>query len=225
MRRFRKRISVAKYIIQYKYRKRADEPEQFEAVLTNVYHTVSDANLRLRLLQMIPAWSSRLLLLRQRFSLAFFFQDPCYFSKQPEDLVNLKSIAHRLESPQFKIRKETDFGELAASICILSIGIDCGDPPPATATKGKNARFNGDVDSLTSKINSMFSDIVDTGASHMKRTEAKEVLEGFQRRLEYSIRTKPKPKKSIFGDAEVIPLQEQMGAFVEKTCRVAELPR
>lgn len=185
-----------------------------------MYHTISDATLRLQLLQMIPAWSSRLLLLRQRFALAFFFQDSRYFGKEPEDLVNLRTIARRLGSPQFSIRKGTDFSELAASICILSIGIDCGDPPPPPTTKLEDASFNENVDSLSSKINFMFGEIIDTGASHMRRTEAKEVLEGFQRRLEYSIRTKPKPKKLIFGDAEVVPLQEQMNAFVKKTGRV-----
>lgn len=189
-------------------------------MLTTVYHTVGDTTLRLQLLQMIPAWSFRLLLLRQRLALACFFQDSRYFSKKLEDLVDLSLVARRLESPQFNIRKETDFGELAASIGILSIGIDCGDPPPSPATKEEDAAFNKDVDSLSSKISSMFSEIIDTGASHMKRTEAKEVLEGIQRRLEYSIRTKPKPKKLIFGDAEVVPLQEQMDAFVERTRRV-----
>jgi len=218
--RFLKRLSIARYTIPCKYWKSADEPEQLEAVLTTVYRTIRDATLRLQLIQTIPAWSSRLLLLRQRFALAVFFQDSRYFSKQPKDLVNLKSIARRLESPQFNIRKGTDFGELAASICILSIGIDCGDPPLSPATKVEDAAFNEDVDSLSSKIKSMFSDIIDTGASHMKRTEAKEVLEGFQRRLEYSIRTKPKPKKSIFGDAKVVPLQGHMDAFVKKSRRV-----
>jgi len=169
---------------------------------------------------MIPAWSSRLLLLRQRLALAFFFQDSRYFSKQPEDLVDLKSMARRLESPHFNIRNGMDFGELAASIGILNIGIDCGDPPPSPATKEEDAAFNKDVDSLSSKVSCMFSDIIDTGASHMKRTETKEVLEGFQRRLEYSIRTKPKPKKLIFGDAEIVPMQKQMDAFLKKPGRV-----
>lgn len=183
-------------------------------MLTKVYNTIDDAALRLQMLQIIPAWSSRLLLLRQRLALAFLFQDSSYIIRQPSTLVTLKSITRRLQGPQFKIKKGTDFGELAALVGILSIGLDCGDPPSSPASKDEHIAFNKDVDSLSSKINSMFNDIIDTGASHIKRTEAKEVLEGFQRRLEYSIRTKPKPKRLVFGGAEVIPLQENLKAWV-----------
>lgn len=193
---------------------------QLQTVLTTVYHTITDATLRLQLLQTIPAWSSRLLLLRQRLALAFFFQDSRYLSKPPENLVDLKAITRRLGGPPFLIRRETDFGELAASIGIVSIGIDCGDPPPSPATKEEDAALNQDVDSLSSRINYMFSDIVDTGASHMKRTEAKEVLEGFQRRLEYTIRTRPK-KKLIFGNAHVVPIAERMDRYVETIPKTA----
>ena len=49
----------------------------------------------------------------------------------------------------------------------------------------------------------MFTSIVDTGASHMTRTEAKDVLEAFHARLVYAVRTKQKPKVMLFGDASV----------------------
>ena len=49
----------------------------------------------------------------------------------------------------------------------------------------------------------MFTSIVDTGASHMTRTEAKDVLEAFHARLVYAVRTKQKPKTMLFGDASV----------------------
>lgn len=48
----------------------------------------------------------------------------------------------------------------------------------------------------------MFMQIVDSGASDMRRTEAKEVLEGLQSRLLYSVRTRPPQKKNIFGEEE-----------------------
>lgn len=183
--------------------------------MTTTYHTINDATLRLQLLQALPAWSSRLTLLRQRLALAFFYQNTSYLSKQAPDLVNLKSISHRLQSPQFNIRNTTDFSELAASIEIVSIGIDDGNPPNTSVPEEEEKAFNKEVDSLASKINTMFNDIVDTGASHMKRTESKETLEGLQRRLEYVVRTKSKPKKSLFGDAEVDPFQKRMDAWIE----------
>ena len=181
----------------------------------SVHLTIKDATLRLQLLQMLPAYSSRLILLRQRLALSFFFQDPHYLNKPDEQLVDLKTITHHLQTPQFTINHATDFSDLAASISILSIGLDCGDPPPSPCTKEEEKAFNKDVDVLALKVNAMFKDIVDTGAAQMKRTEAKEVLEGFQRRLEYVVRTKPKPKKLIFGDSVVDPLQENIKAYME----------
>ena len=44
----------------------------------------------------------------------------------------------------------------------------------------------------------------------MKKTEAKDTLERFQRVLEYAVRTKPKAKKIIFGSAEYVPLQDKI---------------
>jgi len=164
---------------------------------------------------MIPAWSARLILLRQRLSLTFFFQDPRYLTKSADYTIDINLITRRLQVSQFTITNATDFSDLAASISILSIGIDRIDRPSSPCSKDAELAFNRDVDSLTSKINSMFNNIVDTGASHMKRTEAKEVLECFQRRLEYAVRTKPKPKKKmVFGEDEVVPLQEKMKAFL-----------
>ena len=187
--------------------------------MKTTYQTITDPSLRLQLLKAIPAHSPRLTLLRRRLATSFFFQDPHHITSPKSDL---KHITHHLhQTPQYNITHTTDFTSLAALIDILSIAVDSGDPPPHSSHDTKKeaeaeiSLFNKDVDALTTKINSMFSDIVDTGASHMKRTEAKEVLEGFQRRLEYVVRTKPKPKRMIFGDAEVVPLQERMRAFLD----------
>ena len=112
----------------------------------------------------------------------------------------------------------TDYGELAAAMEILSIAIDSGHPPSSPGTMEEEKAFNRDIDVLSLKIKSIFVDIVDTGASHMGRTEAKEVLEAFQYRLSYGVRTKPPPKKSLFGDSTVegVANRQMMEAFVEK---------
>lgn len=184
--------------------------------MTTAFKTITDATLRLRLLQNIHASSHRLILLRRRFALACFFQDIGYLSQQAEDTIDLRDIARHLDSPQFMTNNETDYAELAAAIGILSIAIDCGDPPPLPCATAEKA-FNRDIDVLSLKIKSMFADIVDTGASHMRRTEAKEALEAFQYRLSYGVRTKPPPKKSLFGDSTVESAAERhmMEAFVE----------
>lgn len=69
---------------------------------------------------------------------------------------------------------------------------------------------------LAQKINAMFASIVDTGASHMKRTDAKEVLEAFHSRLLYAVRTEPKPKSMMFGDSIADEESALMKNFLNK---------
>ena len=184
--------------------------------MITTFKSVTDATLRLRLLQNIPASSHQLILLRRRLALACFFQDIRYLSQHAENTVDLQNIARHLEGPQFMISNATDYNELTAAVGILSIAIDCGDPPSSPYATEEKA-FNRDIDALSLKINSMFADIVDTGVSHMGRTEAKEVLEAFQYWLSYGVRTKPPPKKSLFGDSTFhgTTNRHMMEAFVE----------
>ena len=186
-------------------------------IMTTAFKSIMDATLRLRLLQNIPASSHRLILIRRRLALACFFQDVAYLSQQADDTIDLQGIARHLESPQFIISNATDYGEIAAAIGILGIAIECGDPPSSPCAVEEEKAFNRDIDVLSLKIKSMFADIVDTGASHMGRTEAKEVLEVLQYRLSYGVRTKPPPKKSLFGDSTVedAAKRRMMEAFIE----------
>ncbi|KAK4692338.1 hypothetical protein P7C71_g4843, partial [Lecanoromycetidae sp. Uapishka_2] len=177
-------------------------------VLRCVYKTITDSSLRLQLLQSIPALPPRLILLRRRLALAFFLQDMRILTKQPEDSINLEIIAQHLQDPQFSINNETNYAEVAANIGILNIGIDCGDPPSTPSTKQEETAFNRKVDNLALKIKAIFTQINDTGASHMKRTEAKETLEAFHSRLLFAVRTKPPPKKNMFGDSRVRSIAE-----------------
>lgn len=186
--------------------------------MTTAFRCITDATLRLRLLQNISATSRRLILLRRRLALACFFQDIEYLSQQAGDAIDLKDIVSHLEGSQFMIGNATDYGDLAATIGILSIAIDDGDfQSSPSVTKAENV-FNHEIDVLSMKIKSMFAGIVDTGASHMGRTEAKEVLEAFQYRLSYGVRTKPPPKQSLFGDSTVESALDRhmMEAFIEK---------
>ena len=127
--------------------------------------------------------------------------------------MNLKHIADHLQGPQYAINSASDYAELAASIDILSIAIGCGNPPSSDCPKEDEIAFNSDVDTLAAKIRSMFTQIVDTSASHMKKTEAKEILEGFHSRLVFAVRTRPPPKKSTFGSSVTREVGD-MDAFV-----------
>ncbi|KAL8701263.1 MAG: hypothetical protein Q9224_000585, partial [Gallowayella concinna] len=133
-----------------------------------------DPGLQLQLLRNLPSSSSRQSLFRRRLALAFFFRDPAPLSKQREDLSDLEAITRHLGESHFIVNTETDYSALAASIATLAIGLDDGDPPPMDASTEAIATFNNDLDRLALRIKAMFTQIVDTGASHMKRTEAKE---------------------------------------------------
>ncbi|KAI4163576.1 MAG: hypothetical protein LQ342_002848 [Letrouitia transgressa] len=161
-----------------------------------------DPIFRLRLLQGFPMNSIRTSLFRRRLALAFFFEDDRYLSENASSQIGLKAIASHLGNPQFNVNNETIYPEFAASVSILAIGIDDGDPPAAGADNEIEEAFNREVDMLSARVKAIYTQIVDTGASHMRRTEAKEVLEAFHSRLEYAVRTKPKPKNTLLGDSD-----------------------
>ena len=177
-----------------------------------------DTTLRLRLLQNIQASTYRLTLLRRRLALAFFFQDIGYLCQRGNDTLDLKNIARDLEGPRFIISNATNYGALAATFGILNIAIDSGDPPSSPCVPEEVGAFNRYIDTMSSRVNSMFADIVDTGASQMLRTEAKEVLEALQYWLSYGVRTQAPPKKALFGKStlECITNRHLMRNFIEK---------
>ena len=158
-------------------------------------------SLQAQLIQNLPAFSPRLNIFRRRLSLAFFFEDRTYLSKPSQDLVNLGSISCRLTAPRFAINKDTKYTELTAAISILDVGLDCGDPPLAGIDKNAETTFNKEVDELSCRVKSISTRIIDTGASQLKRTEAKEMLEGLYFRLTYAVRTEPKPKNNRLGQS------------------------
>lgn len=98
---------------------------------------------------------------------------------------------------------------------MLSIGVDNGDPPLAGFNSTAVRLFDEAIDMLSYEVKSMNDRIVDTGASHMKRTQAKQVLEGFHSRLQYAIRVRPPPKKSLLGDMRDDVIAKQ-ASFMKK---------
>lgn len=70
-----------------------------------------------------------------------------------------------------------------------------------TAQSPAEKSFNAQIDDIISHLRSMGSKIRDAGTSHLKRTEAKSALERLIVRLEYAVRTKPRPRKGVFDRA------------------------
>ena len=168
-------------------------------ILSTIYPQISDPELRLQLLRSIPSCTPRLNLLRRRLSLAFFFEDSTFLMAQSSNLNLLSASTKHLREPQFLIRHNTDYSELAASITILDIGLGDGNLPHSIVLAEHENDFNKKIDKLAETIKGMFTRIIDTGASHMLRTETKDVLEALHSRLIFAARTKPRPKKALFG--------------------------
>lgn len=136
--------------------------------------------------------------------------------KQPQGLSVISKVAKHLRQSQFTIKEDIDYSELAASVAILDIGLGNGDPPSCIAAIQSQDEFNQEVDRLAKTVKGRFIRIRDSGASHMLRTEAKDVLEALHCRLTYAVRTRQKPKANPFIDPgfEASQLAES-GAFMK----------
>ncbi|KAI9835799.1 MAG: hypothetical protein M1837_003600 [Sclerophora amabilis] len=173
------------------------------AVGTTVVGYTGDSAFREQLLKYMPVHTPRLHEFRHRLALVYFLDDPSFLEgRQLDGLSNIGRITVQLDRPQFEITNRTDYTELAALTSILDISIDDGGGGISTSDirdrKDIETAFNRAIDTLARKIKTMFTKIIDTGASHMTRTEAKENLDRVYVRLTHAIRTKLKTKQDIF---------------------------
>jgi hypothetical protein len=159
--------------------------------------------LQLQVLCCIPQTTRRVHELRRRLALAFFFEEAKYICSAPNESLDLSEVTEQLKKPRFVINKDTDYPELAAVMSILNIAIDNGlsIKHNVTGSEGE-VEFNREVDILAARIKQIWGSINDAGPAFMSRSYAKEMMEGLRMRLELTIRTKPKPKISIFESEE-----------------------
>ncbi|KAL9599454.1 MAG: hypothetical protein Q9179_003547 [Wetmoreana sp. 5 TL-2023] len=177
-----------------------DAERALSTALKMIYSSVEDSELQLQLLRHLPSFSPRQALFRRRLALAFFYCDEYSLSEDRKHLIDLKAIRRRLSHSRFTVHYETDYPGLAASIAVLAIGLDDGDPPPIDACKDDQVAFNESIDVLAQKIKGIDNQIIDTSASHRKRTEAKEVVDSFHKCLICAVRTQQKPRSMIWGE-------------------------
>ncbi|KAB8253642.1 hypothetical protein BDV32DRAFT_155964 [Aspergillus pseudonomiae] len=176
-------------------------------VCTSAYETIKDPVFQSRLLTHILPTSSWIAMLRCRLAVAFLTKDPSPLTEEPDVMVYVKRIIDVLKDKRFDVKRykskgqpEYDYGELMATTNVLNIAIDSGWSGVDFSSKDAEREFNSEVDVLADRIKRIFTSIEDSGASHLKRTLAKEALEALHYRIIYSVRTKPRPKKSIFGE-------------------------
>ena len=160
----------------------------------------SHASFQIRLLEQLPAHSPRTHLFRSNLAATCFLDDVSSIRKPSDGPMDLRHLTRRLQKMDVGGRRDTDYVELSATVSILDVALDVCIPPTFDDGPGRKqeSTFDQKVDELTYLIKSMFSRIPDTGAGHMTRTEAKEVLNRVHFRIAYGVRTRPKPKKNLF---------------------------
>ncbi|OAL63699.1 hypothetical protein A7C99_6098 [Trichophyton rubrum] len=171
----------------------------------NTYQTIKDTTLQCLLLRNIPPITPEIALFRCRLASTFLFMDSSPLDKSDAELINLRKISSQLKGERFKVNEHRpedkepfDFASLAALTTILDVAIDSGTLQRSFLDREEEIEFNKQVDKLADRVKAIFTAIQDSGASHMKRTEAKESLQALHYRLVYTVRTKPVLKKSYF---------------------------
>ncbi|PYH45400.1 uncharacterized protein BP01DRAFT_382836 [Aspergillus saccharolyticus JOP 1030-1] len=178
-------------------------------ICTTTLSTFKDASFHSRLLKHILPEADWIATLRCRLAVSFLIDNPSPLREPLDQLLSLTRITDILKRDIFDIKKykgkdkpEYDYGELLAITSLLSIAIDSGRCQAEFADREAEKAFNARVDVVADRLKKIFTSIEDAGASHLKRTLAKEALETLHYRIVYSVRTKPRPKKSIYGTIE-----------------------
>ncbi|RAH42715.1 uncharacterized protein BO95DRAFT_370285 [Aspergillus brunneoviolaceus CBS 621.78] len=178
-------------------------------VCTTTLNTFKDATFQSRLLKHILPEADWIALIRCRLAVCFLLDNPAPLCEPLNELLSLTRITDILKRDIFDIRKykgkdkpEYDYGELLAITSLLNIAVDSGRYQAEFADREAEKAFNTQVDMVADRLKKVFSLIEDSGASHLKRTLAKEALETLHYRIVYSVRTRPRPKKSIYGTIE-----------------------
>lgn len=157
--------------------------------------------------------------LRQRLALAFYLDDMEYVARPADHSLDLPRLTAQLDENHFKISAQTNYPELGARMAILDYAIDDGLSRDLDFTvPGIEEQFNKNVDILAARVKILWSSISDAAATQLSRIVAKEVMDSLYHRLMFSVRTKMKPKKSVFDvddDDEEMQVEAQ-SAFMKK---------
>ncbi|KAL2871566.1 uncharacterized protein BJX67DRAFT_377327 [Aspergillus lucknowensis] len=168
--------------------------------------TLKDAELQSHLLEHLLPTNNWIADLRRRLALIFLTRDPSAHFGSQDRRFEVNRITNILKDPQFDVRRykrkgqpEYNYGKLRAITTFLNIIIDSGWSEAKFPDEHAEEEFNSEIDMLADRVKKIFTAIEDSGASHLSRTLAKEALESLHYRIVYSVRSKPPPKKLLFG--------------------------
>jgi hypothetical protein len=131
--------------------------------------------------------------------MCFYFNDISYSLKHSHSLMNLGQFITRLEDPTFELTPQADYRELTALVSLLDIAVDDARSIGIDLTdRVQERRFDKDVDDLAATIKDLMKGIGNPGAAFISKIEAKEALELVAQRISDTLRSKSKPKDTVF---------------------------
>ncbi|TVY26149.1 hypothetical protein LHYA1_G005371 [Lachnellula hyalina] len=170
-----------------------------QRICEGLIECIDQPSLRLQVVDSIPSFHPRTHELRRRLGMCFLFDDVAYSIDHPHTTFELQKFMDRLKDPVFKVNDKTDYQQLAALISLLDVAVDDGRCAYLDLANSSAAeRFDEDVDKLVLTINKVIDRIGSPGAAFISRIEAKELLLLVSQRIADTLRSKPKPKKSLF---------------------------
>jgi hypothetical protein len=202
-----------------------------EHIVTDMTTNLQDPSLQALLLEHIPPMS--LLQCHVRIQLAHNFllgvtgrSDRWSASAPPTiDLSALTNLVNTSDDfATARRRTKLNYTDLRARVTILDIAISDGGRPEnfPSALYARARDFNDRVDAMAQAVRKAYTAIADTGATHMKRTEAKERLDCVYQRLHFLVRTEPPLKYNIFDqdsgklvDAEEVRLKSRQREIMQ----------
>lgn len=169
-----------------------------------MYDTFTDPVFQCRMLHHIlptTQWISRL---RYRLAMAFLLRSQDPLTEPVQDVLDLERLTCSLTDDErfnvnaHKANRRYDYEELTANANLLDVVINSCLYDLSYQGEDKFKQLDEATDKLASKIKVMFGSLSYSGASHMKQMVAKGTLEHVYRRMIYSIRSKPPPRRNLF---------------------------
>ncbi|KIW09241.1 uncharacterized protein PV09_00167 [Verruconis gallopava] len=183
--------------------------EAFSRILNSTFESVQAPSLRQQLLAALPASSFRAHHFRRLLAVAFALDKRKFLKSSLHNpaLTARMLLLFEASSP-LRVTSSTDYSELRARLSMLDVAIDVGFSDFAfldQETGGDSSdrrqvekKFNQGIDRLANAVRDLTARIVDAGAAHMSRTEAKILAERVAQRLEFGVRTRERPPKDWF---------------------------
>ncbi|TVY81328.1 hypothetical protein LSUE1_G005576, partial [Lachnellula suecica] len=170
-----------------------------QTICKHLFESIEQPSLRLQVIEAISSVQPYTHELRRRLALCFFFNDLAHATDDSHTTFSLPAFISRLSEPAFAINAQTDYQQLAALISLLDAAVDDGRCAYLDLNNRAAAdRFDKDVDALVANMKDVIRDIGSPGTAFISRIEAKEMLLLVAQRIEDTLRSRPKPKESVF---------------------------